>query len=216
MSQISNIEKQARFRKKEQLKRQADNIFRKWQCQVSTFKQQSITSQDVQYSLDKIIDLPSGWTDEHYERAEEALRQFEADLCFGIDQLKNDVDAIWNSENLTTSSDPVKYMSDYRTALEDTRVLAAHLISVWKISNCSDANKAAAVAELARFAGRSLASKGDTPRSQAATICLSSIGPHYNRPDWFKEELENLLQSIDQRLALGLASAFAPSPAADR
>jgi hypothetical protein len=202
MTQISNIEKQARFRKKEQLKRYADNIFRKWQSQVSTFKQQSITSQNVQHSLDKAIDRPSGWTDEHYERAEQALKQIDADLCYGVDQLKNDVDASWRPQGLMTTSDPAKYMSDYKAELEDTRALAAHFISGYKLSNLSDANKAAAVTELLRFSGRFLASSCDVPPSQATTICLASIGPHYNRPDWFVEELENWLRSIDQRLAL--------------
>jgi hypothetical protein len=205
MNQISNAEKQVRFRKKEQLKRCADNIFREWQRQPWNRK---ISEDVLQYSLDKAIDLPSGWTDEDYERALRALEQLHADLLYTSDQLKNDVDAGWDS--LMTVSDGVKYISDNKAAVENARALAAHLISALRLSKCNDADQAAALMEALRFVGRSLASKGDIPRpqtsiyprSQAITICLAMINPHYSRPDWFAEELANTLQKqIDKNLA---------------
>ncbi|KKM04059.1 hypothetical protein LCGC14_1768040 [marine sediment metagenome] len=202
MTQISNADKQIRFRKKEQLKRRANNIFREWQLKLSTCKWKSITPQDVQHSLDKAIDLPSGWTDKDYECAEQTLEQLHTDLSFAADQLKNDVDAGWGFEVSMTTSDPVKFISDNKAAIEDTRALAAHLISGLKLSNCNDADQAAALMEALRFVGRSLVSNRDIPRSQATTICLASIGPHYNRPDWFAEQLANTLgQQIDKSLA---------------
>lgn len=208
MTQISNADRQIRFRKKEQLKRCADNIFREWQLKLSTCKWKSITPQDVQHSLDKAIDLPSGWTDKDYERAEQALQQLHTDLCFGVDQLKNDIDAGWDS--LMTASDPVKYISESKAAIESARALAAHLISALRLSNCNDADQAAALMEALRFVGRSLASNRDIahsqttiyPRSQAITICLAIINPHYGRPDWFAKELANTLgQQIDKNVA---------------
>jgi len=202
MTQISNADKQARFRKKEQLKRRADNIFREWQHKVSTCKWKSITPQDIQHSLDKAIDLPSGWTDKDYEHAEQTLAQLHTDLSFAADQLKNDVDAGWGIQVSMTTYDPVKFISDNKAAIENARALAAHLISALRLSNCNDADQAAALMEAVRFVGRSLASNRDILRSQATAICLASIGPQYNRPDWFTEELANTLRwQIDKNLA---------------
>lgn len=167
---------------------------------MSTCKWKSITPEDAQYSLDKAIDLPSGWTDEDYERAEQALQQLHTDLCFAGDQLKNDVDAGWDS--LMMTSDPVKYLSENKAAIEKARALAAHLISALKLSNCNDADQAAALMEALRFVGRSLANNRHIPRSQATTICLASIGPQYSRPDWFAEELVTMFgRHIDKSLA---------------
>lgn len=208
MAQITNAEKQVRFRKKEHLKRRANNIFREWQLKSTTCTWKSVTPQDVQYSLDKAIDLPSGWTDEDYARALQALVQLHADLLYTSDQLKNDVDAGWDS--LMSALDPVKYISDNQTATEKARALAAHLISALRLSNCNDADQAAAVMEALRFVGRTLArnpgiprsSTSIYPRSQAITISLASINPHYIRPDWFAEELaKELSKLLDRSLA---------------
>lgn len=109
-----------------------------------------------------------------------------------------------------TASDPVKYINDSKAAIENARALAAHLISALRLSNCNEADQAAALMEALRFVGRSLANNQDIPRSQttfyprsqAITICLAIINPHYGRPDWFAEELANTLgQQIDKNVA---------------
>lgn len=200
MTQLSNADKQTRFRKKEQLKRRANNIFREWQLKVSSCKWKSITPQDVQYSLDKAIDLPSGWIDKDYECAERTLEQLHLDLSFAADQLKNDVDAGWNS--LMTTSDPVKFISDNKAAIENARALASHIISALKLSICNDAEQAAALMEALRFVGRSLVNNRDISCSHANTMCLASIGPQYVRPEWFAEKCaEVICQQIGENLA---------------
>lgn len=208
MTLTSNAERQARFRKKEHLKQRANNIFREWQLKFTTNTWKSITPQDLQYSLDKAIELPSGWTDNDYEHAMQALDRLHADLLYTSDQLKNDVDVAWNS--VFNASNPTKYISDSKVAIENARALAAHLISALRLSKCNDADQAAAVMEALRFVGRSLASNPDAlcpqdsiyPRSQAITICLASINLHYNRPDWFAEELaKQLCKQLDRNLA---------------
>jgi hypothetical protein len=202
MNKISNADKQARFRKKEQLKRHANNILREWQVKFSLYKSKSITPEDVQYALDKAIDLPSGWTEQDYECAVQALAQLRVDLCFTSDQLVNDVEAGWNPQDFITSSEPAKLMSDHKGRLEDTRALAAHLISALKLSNCNDANQAAALMEALRFVGRSMIGNRDVPHSQATTVCLASIAPHYKRPDWFPEELTEIIHQPIERGSL--------------
>jgi hypothetical protein len=189
MVQISNADKQARFRKKEHLKRRAANIFCEWQFRPDYFK--SKTPEDVKYSLDKAIDLPSGWTDKDYERAEQTLDQLRKDFLCGSDQLTLDVD---EARLDSTPFDPAK-LRESNIAIENARALAAHVISALKLSSCDNAEQAAALMEALRFVGRSLASQSDIPRSQATVMSLASIGREYDRPEWFAEKLADTISA---------------------
>lgn len=189
MSQISNADKQARFRKKEHLKRRSASIFHEWQFRPDYFK--SKTPEDVKHSLDKAIDLPSGWTDKDYERAEQTLDQLRKDFLCGSDQLTVDID---DARQDLIPFDPNK-LRENDIAIEKARALAAHIISALKLSNCSDAEQAAALMEALRFIGRSLASQSDIPRSQATVMSLASIGHEYDRPEWFAEKLADTISA---------------------
>jgi hypothetical protein len=79
----SNTEKQARFRKKEALKRRAGEIFRILQLGRWNLSDTS-TPEEIQYNLDKIIDLPSDWTDKDYENAKLNLERFQDDFRFNL------------------------------------------------------------------------------------------------------------------------------------
>jgi hypothetical protein len=61
---ITNSEKQARFRKKEVLKRGVEQIFREWQMHPTGSR---IPAEDVVELLEKASELPAGWTDEDYQ-----------------------------------------------------------------------------------------------------------------------------------------------------
>ena len=197
MDKISNTEKQSRFRQKEKLKRRADDIFRRWELQPWRWNSNQL--QDVRHCLDRAIDLKPGWTGKDYEYAEQILEQLEVELFLTSDQLASDVEASWNPQKFMTTPDPVKLMSDQKAALKATRALAAHLISALKLSNCNEANQAAALMEALRSVGRSLVSSSDVPHSQATIMCLGSIAPHYRRPDWFPHDLLEIIhQPIDR------------------
>lgn len=189
MSQISNADKQARFRKKEHLKRRATSIFHEWQFRPDYFK--SKTPEDVKHSLDKAIDLPSGWTDKDYERAEQTLDQLRNDFLRGSDQLAIDID---DARQDLIPFDPAK-LRENDIAIEKARALAAHMISALKISSCNDAEQAAALMEALRFVGRSLAIQSDIPRSQATAMSLASIGREYDRPEWFAAKLADTISA---------------------
>lgn len=203
MPPISNADKQDRFRKKESLKRRADNIFREWDISLHRWRQ-TRTPEEVRYALDKIIELPSGWTEEDYVFALNKLEQYHMDLITTGDQIALDIDgdcATHSAEFLTTP-DPAKFHAEIKAANEKARTLAAHLISALKLSNCNDADQAAALMEAVRFVGRSLASNREIRRSQATAICLASVGPQYDRPKWFAEQLaDTISQQIDKSLA---------------
>ncbi len=203
MSPISNANKQDRFRKKEHLKRCADNVFRLWEGSIGRYHQ-SRTPEEVRHALEKAVELPSNWTEEDYAYAERKLGQYHLDLISPVDQIANDVNGDWasSSTEFMTTPDPLKYIANNKAAIENARALAAHLISALKLSNCNDADQAAALMEAVRFVGRSLVSNREIRRSGATAICLASVGPQYDRPQWFAEQLADTIRwQIDKSLA---------------
>jgi hypothetical protein len=200
MTQFTNADKQLRFRKKEQLKKDAEKIFRLWEGSIGKWGQ-SRSPENVRTALEKAIELPSGWTDEDYEYATKKLGQYHLDLISSVDQISNDIDGDWSthSNEFRTTSDPLKFIADNKAAKEKARALASHLISALKLSNCEDADQAAALMEAVRYVGLSLVSNREIRCSQATTICLASIGPQYDRPDWFPKKLaETISHHIDE------------------
>lgn len=203
MAPISNADKQDRFRKKEHLQRQAEKVFRMWESSIERFKEVR-TPEEVRHALEKAVELPSGWTDEDYEFALKKLGQYHLDLISSFDQIANDVNGDWasSSKEFMATPDPRKYVADHKAAVENARALATHLISALKVSSCNDADQAAALMEVVRFVGRSLVSNRETRRSKATAICLASVGPQYDRPEWFAEQLaETISDQLEKSLA---------------
>jgi len=187
------MEKQARFRKKEALKRRAEQVFKEIQLGLLILSD-TRTNQEIQFNLDKITDLPNDWTDEDYNRAYTNLERYRDDFRFSKYLLENDVKECRNtSEEFMNAADPSRVLKEEQEAIANTKELAAHIVSGFKLSSCTDSDKAAALMEAARFLGRILINNKEVPRSNATTVCLASIGPGYERPDWFADSLVELL-----------------------
>ena len=189
MSIITNSEKQARFRKKEELKKYADKLFRDYSLLLH-----GKTIEEMRIFIDKTTELPFGWTNDDYDHAVKLLNHFFLESYDNPHQLANDVQEGRNiMYDFKTTSDPAKLTIDIKNAIEKTRSLSAHLISALNLSGCPDSDQAAAIMEAIRFLGRSIATSRKVPKSQATTMCLASIGSQYNRPDWFANSLANSL-----------------------
>jgi hypothetical protein len=190
---ISNTEKQERFRKKEELKKYANNIFRDWQ--FMGWSDTSRTPQEVREYLEKIADLPSGWNKDDYNQAVKSLETFQKELYFGNPYLlQNDVYAGRDSiENLMTTSNPAQLVVIHKKALENMKALSAHVISAINLAGGTSSDNAAALMEVVRHIGRSLVKENKVPKSKATAMCLASIGHQFERPDWLIEELTQTL-----------------------
>lgn len=202
MEKIPNSEKQARYRRKEQLKRKADNLIRKWQ--LEPWKHHSRTIQDAQYLVDKAIELPLNWTDEDYEIANIKLEHVSTELFWAVNQISNDIHESSNfSSKFKTSPDPQKLKADFEKSVEKTTALASHVISAIKLSECTEAEQAAALMEAMRFVGRTLAMNNrEIPCSEATAMSLATIGPQYARPKWFSKKLAiTISKQIDRDLS---------------
>ena len=189
---ITNSEKQARFRKKEVLKRGTEQIFRAWQTHPTGSR---IPPEDVLSLLEKASELPAGWTDEDYQRAVDRLEQLHLDLLSNAHDLSNDV-------NIAHSTDPktgqVRFkpgMIDLaRNDVEAGHELAHHLISAIRLSKCSEVATTAAIMEVVRHVARDLVLSPEIPRSRATTACLAALPQSSSRPDWFVDEMVNMLR----------------------
>lgn len=204
MTQISNADKQVRFRKKEHLKRQADKIFNQWVLSPMRYRHSKRTEEAVRHALNEAVELPFDWKEEDYECAKRKLEQYYLDLASSVDQIANDVDGdrVSYLSELDKSPNPFKFYADNKAAVENAWALATHIISALKLSNCNPGDQAAALLEAVRFVGRSLVSNREIHCSHATAVCLASVSPQYDRPEWFAEKLADAIrQQIGDSLA---------------
>ena len=202
---ITNAEKQARFRKKEELQKFAETTFREWQVMAL---HRRATPQEVMALLQEAATLPAGWTDEDYERAEHRLGQLRLDLITSQDEVQNDVHAARKAEQeFLKAPDPGKWISETNEAVENARALASHLISALELSGLSNAERAAATIEAARHVGRALANSHEVAKSNATTVCLAVLPGYFDRPDWFVDSLTSWLAwQLDEELTRDLGN----------
>lgn len=182
---ISDAEKQARFRMKEELKRTADKAFRQLQLSAG-FHHDQKSPQQQKADLDKIVDLPSGWTEDDWKRAFNQIQFYLHNIISMPDQVKNDFeDGNQKGQQFMDSGAPLAFLAEDSKALKKTRDLAAHLVSAINLSSCNEAEKAAAVMEAVREVGKALMNLSEYPESDVTAFCHASLGPHYPRPTWF-------------------------------
>jgi len=192
---MSNAEKQARFRKKEALKRHAEKIFREAILSIH-----SKNPDEIRQAIDEAIELPTGWTDKDYEHAWRNLHRIQLGRYDDPHQLSNDVLEGRYGKGLSAEFVATS-VNEYKTVLRNTQALAAHITSACNLSGCNDSDKAAALAEAMRLVGLSLLNYREVPKSNATTMCLATLSKQYIRPDWFFEKLaEVLAENIDKEL----------------
>lgn len=204
---ISNAEKQARFRKKEQLNKHVSQVSRDCQFIAGSKPYLRRTFGDLDSQLREAASLPSGWTDEDLLRAHTRVQNIHGDVLGAVDQVGADVQEGRDARQaFMTSPNPKKWLADNKKAEHDTISLAGHLVSALELSQLPNEERAAALMEAVRHVGRSLANSSSNGHSAATAVCLAAVNPHYERPDWFVDRLANWLRlrvDDDTRKALG-------------
>ena len=204
---ISNAEKQARFRTKEQFNKYVSQVSRDCQFIAGSKPYLRSTFGDIDSQLREAASLPSGWTDGDLSRASTRVRNIHGDVLGAVDLVAADVQAGRDSlEAFITSPNPKKWLADNKKAERDTIALAGHLVSALDLSQLPNEERAAALMEVVRHVGRSLANSASTGQSDATVVCLTAVNPHYERPEWLVDRLANWLRlrlDEDTRKALG-------------
>jgi hypothetical protein len=206
MNQSSNVEKQARYRKKEMLKRRADQILLKWR--LEPWKHHLKSMEEIHHLVEAAIRLPPRWTDEDYSNAEIKLHHVYIEVISPVNQLSNDLRESRNIHEAAVQPHELPDLNaNFKKALDNTNALASHIISALKLSACTEADQAAALVEAMRFVGRILTNNREVPCSQATAMCLATIGPIYARPAWFTEKFaKTLSQQIHPKLLTEIGS----------
>lgn len=185
MEQTANAEKQARYRKKDKLRRLADQVFRQWQLEPKKDNLRNET--DIHQLIESVIKLPHRWTDNDYLNAEKKLYHLHSEILSPKNQILNDVQRSKGISFISDNNDMQKLMLE--KAVERTTDLASHIISAFKISDCDESEQAAALMEAMRFLGRTFSSNKTTCYpSEAIAMCLATIDPVYDRPKWFARD----------------------------
>lgn len=205
---LSNAEKQARFRKKEQLSKAVREV--SLRCQLVAGSKLYLlrrTFGDLGARLREAASLPSEWTDEDLRLAYKRVNNIHGDVLGAVDLLSNDADEARGSlDSLRTTPNPKKWLADNEKAKRDTIALAGHLVSALEVSQLPHEECAAATVETLRHAGRSLANSALIGESDATAVCMAALNRHYERPDWFIPRLAGWLhRNLDEgtRKALG-------------
>jgi hypothetical protein len=199
---ITNSERQARFRKKQELKKFKDQVFKECQTGVG-FHHRQEAPKELLAHLEKAASLPSGWNEDDLERAWQRVSQLRFDYLHPQDDLRKDVedgagltDAFINRPDLFG-----KLKSDTNKSIPKIRDLASHLISALELSALSNSERAAAVMEAIRHVGRATANSTDIAKSDAMVVCQVSLPNYYDRPDWFLDSLAKWLTNrLDDEL----------------
>jgi hypothetical protein len=190
---ITNVEKQARFRKKQKLKTFRDQVFKKLQLNMP-FRRRRETPDKILALLEEAASLPSGWNEEDIDRALRRISQIYHEFDSPRDDLTMDLkDVEVDLEEFGSTPDPLKFFSDTNESISKTRTLASHLISALELSALSNSERAAAVMEAIRHVGRAATISGDMAKSDAMMVCQASLQSHYDRPDWFLDSLAKWL-----------------------
>jgi hypothetical protein len=202
---INNAEKQARFRKKQELKKFKDKVFKEWQLGMG-FRPRRETPDEILALLEEAACLPSGWNEEDFQRAMHRINQLSIDFVSPQDDLMKDVvDGAGLFEEFVRTNDPGKFHSDTKESISKTRALASHLISALELSALSNSERAAAVMEAFRHLGRATANSADMAKSDAMIVCQASLPSYYDRPDWFLDSLTKWFANrLDEELVYEL------------
>jgi len=203
---ISNAEKQARFRKKEELNKRIVQVLR--ECQIKLPRDYAHTKpSEVEAQLWAAAKLPTGWVDQDLVRAFRRVENIRLEVFGTGDPIGNDVDGGRNSrEEFKKTPNPQKWMTEMKKARRDAFALAGHLISALELSQLRNEDQAAALMEAVRHVGRALANASSEGQSDAMAVCLSSVNSHYERPEWFVEQYAGWLEyrlDDETRKALG-------------
>jgi hypothetical protein len=206
MVAISNAEKQARFRKKEELSRYVGQVFK--ECQIALPRGYAHTRPaEVEAQLRSAAELPTRWTDKDLERAYRRVENIRLDVFGTEDPIGMDVHEGRNADDeFIKTPNPRKWMDEMNQAKRDTFALAGHLISALEISLLRNEDRAAALMEAVRHVGRALANSGSNGQSDAMTVCLAAVNSHHERPAWFIERFTKWLGfrlDDDARKAVG-------------
>ena len=205
---ISNAEKQAPFRKKEQFNKYVSEVSRDCQFIAGSKPYLRSTFGDIDSQLREAASLPSGWTDEDLARASMRVRNIHGDVLGAVDQLGADVEDARNARQaFMASPNARKWLAENEKAKRDTIALAGHLVSALELSQLPNEERAAALMEAARHVGRSLANSSSNGQSDAAAVCLAAVNPHYGRPGWFVERFASWLRRrVDDETREALAA----------
>lgn len=192
---MSNAEKQARFRQKEQLKKHVSQISRECQFLAGTKLHLKRTFGDLDSQLREAAELPSGWTDADLELAYNRVQNLYGDVVGAVDFLSADVeDARDSLDPFLESSNPRRWKEDQTRAERETIALAGLLVSALDVSQLPNEQRAAALIEAVRHAGRSLGNSVNIGEADATAVCLAALNRHYERPEWFVERLAGWLE----------------------
>lgn len=194
----TNAEKQERYRKKEWLVNYGNQIIAQTMGSINPQRWylKSKAPAEIQNRIERIVDLPSGWTDEDFENAKNALYNIQLDFYDNPHLLSNDIQAGRSHNGINEvmlAKDPNEALQKQKRAIADAQKLVALIISSFELTDLHQSDLAAVVMEVMRYVGRLLTDMKDIPKSHATAMCFACIGKQFEKPEWLAEVLVDYL-----------------------
>ena len=203
---MTNAEKQARFRLKEEYKRAVETLRHELKINIHANVSAPHAPANALEKLKEIEVLPQGWKVKDLEAAYRRLNH----IKFSAFDRENNIDnAVFDGMDQkghfqkSTPFDERKKQLDNEIAA--TKALAAHLIGAIELTHLEEASRSAAALEALRHVGKAAADCPDLEMTDPTVMGLLATPSYYSLPDWFLGALAGFLASKlehDERLKL--------------
>lgn len=193
---MTNAEKQARFRMKEEFKRAVEALRHELKMGIhSNFSAPHAPVKALE-KLKEVEVLPQGWKLKDLEAAYKRLNH----IKFSALDKENDIDvAIFDGLDQKGHFQKKAPFDERKKQLDDevaaTKALAAHLIGAVELTKLGEASRSAAVLEALRHVGKAAADSSDLEMTDPTVMSLLATPIYYSLPDWFLGALAALLAS---------------------
>lgn len=176
---LSNNEKQIRHKRLEDLKKYGNEILFRLILSNSVISNGTEkNNEELKYEIDKIVNLPNGWSEEDFETAKNKLDNLLNGTYENPHLLNND---IHDARNIM---DPNFNMNELHRAKSKAPETVRNIKSILNLAELTKSDQIAVIAEVMRQLARESLSERIIPKTFANATAFSLIGPQYEKPEW--------------------------------
>lgn len=178
---LSNNEKQIRHKKLEALRKYGNDVL--IHLILTTNRNYEKSNEELKEEINKLVNLPSGWTEEDYLHAVKKIEKLLYLSYENFQLLNNDINEANNLMN-SKIADLKNKQEKLRKARYKAPETVKNIKSILRLTELSKSDQIAVVTEVMRQLARELLDEKNIPETMANAIAFSLIGAHYEKPEW--------------------------------
>lgn len=196
---LTNNEKQIRHKRLEELKKYANTIIIQCICMNTGFDPlNNKSNEEIREDIQKIVNLPAGWTDEDYEIAKNKIYNYCLVNYENPYLMKNDIEMA-RTKAFKDPSSPIPDIHELKRAEDKSPEVVRNIKSILKLSELKKTDQIAVIAEVMRQLAREILNEKDIPKTYANATAFSLIGHQFEKPEWTWKVLANNLYTQNSK-----------------